>query len=296
MNDANLTFEKEMKIKSNKNKEYSLKISFNSQLNIQAKELNKFPEETFFGNFSLEYIIKNKYFSLCENIPDVKLTLEPIMNNIQNIILKEESNELILSFQLPHPLCKEIIFPLQKKEKDTKETIQDLYNLISKLNEKLISQENEINQLKAKLENQENEINQLKKKSKSDCFEKLNNPWSKEYQDKFRYTLKDGDFLAEKTQDNGHIDVIKSQNLFQIGKIYKLEYNGNKMNDNIKIKDREHYTFIIDIGEKKFTLYENLTKIGDYNFTFQENISALAAIRNIGNSVRIKTYEKNKSL
>ena len=39
-------------------------------------------------------------------------------------------------------------------------------------------------------------------------------------------------------------------------------------------------------------LYIDENKIGEYNFNFQDNIFAHASMRNIGNSVRIKTYEK----
>jgi len=39
-------------------------------------------------------------------------------------------------------------------------------------------------------------------------------------------------------------------------------------------------------------LFVNEIKKGEFNYNFQENIYPLAAIRKIGNSVKIKTYEK----
>ena len=63
--------------------------------------------------------------------------------------------------------------------------------------------------------------------------------------------------------------------------------------DNVSINNNDKkYTFIIDINNKKFSLFVNEIKKGEFNYNFQENIYPLAAIRKIGNSVKIKTYEK----
>ena len=114
MNVISTTLEKDIKIKTDKNNDYSLKIYFNSELKVKAKELNKLSEKSFIGNYNKEYILKNKYFSICENIPDIQLTLNSILKDDNNIYLKEEQNELKLILKLPHPNYKEINFPVEK--------------------------------------------------------------------------------------------------------------------------------------------------------------------------------------
>ena len=69
-------------------------------------------------------------------------------------------------------------------------------------------QGNEINDLKEKIKLQEKEINRLKKinnilSDNDGDFYEINNPWSKEKfkydnYEKFYYTLKENDYLAEK--------------------------------------------------------------------------------------------------
>ena len=343
MEEKDSILKKEMNIKSDKNIDYLLKISYSSELDINLKVLNKLPEESFIGNYNMEYIIKNKYFSFCENTQDIKLTLEPIIKEDKNIILKEEHGELKLILQLPHPICREIEFILKKEKKDTKDSINELYELINKLNDKVTLQGNEINDLKEKIKLQEKEINKLKKYNGNlpdinEDFKEINNPWSKEkfkYDDykTFYYTLKENDYLAEKTENDSHIHMIKSMNQLKKDNIYKLVFEtnyikgenfqvgfgdfneatsqcclkcgkcvglteeglfieGNKI-DNVSINNNDKkYTFIIDINNKKFSLFVNEIKKGEFNYNFQENIYPLAAIRKIGNSVKIKTYEK----
>ena len=199
-------------------------------------------------------------------------------------------------------------------------------------------QGNEINNLKEKIKFQENEIKNLKKINNilSDIngdFREINNPWSKEKfkydnYEKFYYTLKENDYLAEKTENNDYMHMIKSMNQLRRYNIYKLVFETNYLNgdnfhvgfgdfneatsyswlkgkikwglfiegtkiDNISINNIDKkYTFIIDINNKKFSLFVNEIKKGEFNFNFQENIYPLAATKKIGNSVKIKTYEK----
>ena len=344
MEEKDSILKKEMNIKSDKNIDYLLKISYSSELDISLKLLNKLPEESFIGNYNMEYIIKNKYFSFCENTQDIKQTLEPILKEDKNIILKEEHDELKLILQLPHPKCREIEFILKKEKKDTKDSINELYELINKLNDKVTLQGNEINYLKEKIKLQEKEIKMLKKfngilPDTDEDFKEINNPWSKEkfkYADykTFYYTLKENDYLAEKTENDNYIHMIKSMNQLKKDNIYKLVFEtnyikgenfqvgfgdfneatsqpwlkekikcvglteeglfieGNKI-DNVSINNNDKkYTFIIDINNKKFSLFVNEIKKGEFNYNFQENIYPLAAIRKIGNSVKIKTYVK----
>ena len=69
-------------------------------------------------------------------------------------------------------------------------------------------------------------------------------------------------------------------------------YIDKKKNGNFLIENGKKYEFEIDIAKKIFILSINGIKAGEFNFNFQDNIFAHAAIRKLGNSVRIKTYEK----
>ena len=331
MTEAPLSIPTEYNLNSNKNKSYSVKISFDSNLNITINTVNEIPQLSFKELFSSEYIKKNKYFSLCDNISDIILTLEPILKDEKNITLIEENNNLKLVIKLPHPKCPEIVFPFEKIKKDVDESINELYELINKLNNKVSQQEKEINELKEIIKK-----NDTEKK----IFEEIYNPWTKDIfkykyknQNLFYYTLKENGYLAEKTYDNSIMHIIKSHYQLRKDKIYKLEFtvnykggdieigfgdfnhstnyasfkdsdncvaltnaglyiNNKNLNKNIIIENGKKYDFIIDISRKKFILNIDGLKSAEYNFDFQDNIYAQAAIRNIGNSVTIKTFEK----
>ena len=74
-----------------------------------------------------------------------------------------------------------------------------------------------------------------------------------------------------------------------------LLINAKAINTNIKLENRKKYVFIIDITNKKFSIYKNGENFGEYEFNFQNNIYAQASIRNVGNSIQIKTYEKDNT-
>ena len=71
-----------------------------------------------------------------------------------------------------------------------------------------------------------------------------------------------------------------------------LIINKKNINNNIKIENGKKYEFIIDMKNKNFILNINGNKFGEFQFNFQDNVFAQACMRNLGNSVRIKTYEK----
>ena len=168
-------------------------------------------------------------------------------------------------------------------------------------------------------------------------FKEIDNPWTNkrftDYADVFYYTLKENNYLAEKTENNSYIHLIKSSYEFKKDKIYKLEFipnynkggdfyigfgdfnqtknksclnclnsvalrnnglyiNNSQVNGNVKIENGKKYEFIIDISKKYFILHIDKNEAGKYQINFKDNIFAHAAIRNIGNSLRIKTYEK----
>lgn len=70
-----------------------------------------------------------------------------------------------------------------------------------------------------------------------------------------------------------------------------LYINGSLIN-NLNLENGKKYEFIIDISKGTFILNIDEKKVGTFNFNFQDNIYAHAGMRKIGNSIRIKTYEK----
>ena len=190
------------------------------------------------------------------------------------------------------------------------------------------------------IEENDEEVNELIKNIKKfgrfdNIFKEINNPWTTEIlnHNAFLYTLKDNNYLAEKTEQNGHINLIKSSYQLKKNKIYKLIFlpnykdndfqigfadssqsskhswlkdsfncvaltneglyiNGIKINSNLILQNGKKYEFIIDISNKSFILTIDEINSGKFNFNFQDNIYAHAGIRNTGNSIRIKTYEK----
>jgi len=71
-----------------------------------------------------------------------------------------------------------------------------------------------------------------------------------------------------------------------------LIINQKNINNNLKIENGKKYEFIIDMKNKKFILNVNEVKSGEYDFDFQNNVFAQVAVRNLNNSIKIKTYEK----
>ena len=168
----------------------------------------------------------------------------------------------------------------------------------------------------------------------SNNFIEIDNPWTTEILNysTYLYTLKENNYLAEKTKQNDLMYLIKSKYEFKKGKIYKLVFvpnyiggdyhigfadfsqsskhswlkdsfncvgltncglyiNGSKIY-NINLENAKKYEFIIDISKGTFILNVNGNKVGIFNFNFHDNIYGHAGMRKIGNSIKIKTYEK----
>ena len=68
-------------------------------------------------------------------------------------------------------------------------------------------------------------------------FKEINNLWTTEIlnHDTFLYTLKDNNYLAEKTKQNGYINLIKSSYQFKKNKIYKLIFLPNYKDNDFQI-------------------------------------------------------------
>ena len=73
-----------------------------------------------------------------------------------------------------------------------------------------------------------------------------------------------------------------------------LFIKGTKVNGGLKIENGKINDFIINILKKSFELNINKVKAGEYDFNYDNNnIYSLAGMRNIGNSVSIKTFVKD---
>ena len=116
MEDAPLPNENIILVKSDKNNTYKIKFTaLDNYLLIQSMKESK--ENIIYENrIQLTDIKLNKYFSICDSIYDVLLTLKPNLTN--NIKLEEINNKLKLIIPLNHPLAKEIIFNLKILEND----------------------------------------------------------------------------------------------------------------------------------------------------------------------------------
>jgi hypothetical protein len=86
----------------------------NSGLDIDISSVKDTPKKSFKNNFNLNYIMKNKYFSFCENLADVINILAPILEDDKNLSLIE-TNGFQLAIKLPHPKCPEIVFKSPKR-------------------------------------------------------------------------------------------------------------------------------------------------------------------------------------
>ena len=221
---------------------------------------------------------------------------------------------------------------IEKKITNIEDINKGIENCKKNINQKIrfIPEDNK-EEMKEFLEN----IKKFGKLMQNDYFEIIHNPWTNErfkYKDIFYYTLKEDNYLAEKTENNGYIHLIKSEYQLKKNKIYKIEFdinykggdydigfgdfskstftsslylsdnsvsvskkglyiNKNEINNNIKIENGKT-VFIIDMKNKKFSANINGSNFGEFEFNFQDNVYAQASMRNLGNSIKIKTYEK----
>ena len=308
--------------KINENKE-KIKLKVQSVFTKIRNELNN-REDTLLleidrlynDNYSNEKIIKDS-----EKLPEkIKLLLE----NVENI--EKEYNDDKLSLFINDCI-----------------NIEDNIQNIIKINENIKIYKRIHNQKIHFVPEDEESINKFLENIKkfgelnTDSFTEINNPWTTTrfiIKNVFYYTLKENDYIAEKTENYSHIHLIKSSYQFKKDVIYKLEYivnyinggdidigfadfsrsnsvsrlissqnsvalsneglyiNSSIVNKNLTIKKGKKFEFIIDMSKKKFILNIDNIKSGEFSFNFENNIYAQAAIRKIGNSVKIKTYEK----
>ena len=136
-----IQFQKE----SDKGAKYSIEIkALNEYIKIFINSNDTIPSSLYEKKIYLSDVKTNRYLSICANIQELFLTLQPQLKLIEQLKLKEKKNALDLLIPLPSPLIKEVIFSIQKIEKDLSMEVKDLYkiinqqqDLINKLNDRI---------------------------------------------------------------------------------------------------------------------------------------------------------------
>lgn len=120
---------------SDKMKKYSItfQINLNSELNVSAIEENT--KKKFSSDFSLSYLKNNRYLSLLDTIEEM---FDEIINRItkKNPLLYEEKNFLKIVIETSHFKFKDITLCIEDKEKNISEKINELYDIVWKLQER----------------------------------------------------------------------------------------------------------------------------------------------------------------
>ena len=255
---------------------------------------------------------------------------EKLPNKIKDLLEKTENMKEINE----NRLCSFInnCIDIENNIKNIKEISNSIRNYKNNSNKKILFTPENNEGINEFLEN----IKKFGNLGQNNYFELIHNPWTYErykYNNIFYYTLKEDNYIAEKTEDNNYIHLIKTEYQLKKDKIYKIEFdinykggdfeigfadfskstsyaclsisnnfvsvtnkgliiNQNNINNNIKIENGKKYEFIIDMKNKNFILNFNGKKFGKFQFNFQDNVFAQACMRNLGNSVKIKTYEK----
>ena len=136
-----IQFQKE----SDKGAKYSIEIkALNEYIKILINSNDTIPSSSYEKKIYLSDVKNNRYLSICADIQELYLTLQPQLKLIDQLKLIEKENALDLLIPLPSPLIKEVIFSIPKLEKDLSMEVKDLYkiinqqqDLINKLNDRI---------------------------------------------------------------------------------------------------------------------------------------------------------------
>ena len=336
--------EKKNKIKDNINYLKDISNNLQKSLDLLKTIFEKFTKDKEELKKNIQQIFTKIRNELNNREDELLLEVDKKYNNIYfNDSIMKESEKLPNKIKLS--LEKVCVIDKEYNDNNLSLFISDCINIENNIKEintikEKIDKCNELDNFKITfIEENGEEVNKLLENIKEfgcfdNIFKEINNPWTTEIlnHDTFLYTLKDNNYLAEKTKQNGYINLIKSSYQFKKNKIYKLVFlpnyrdddfhigfadsnqsaqnvwlknsfncvaltndglyiNGSKKN-NLNLENGKKYEFIIDISKKSFILNIDEINAGKFNFNFQDNIYAHAGIRNIGNSIRIKTYEK----
>jgi len=256
MDEGPLTLEKsfQLELLSDKNNSYSLEFNLNSCIEIIANQINNIINKSYSNKYSFEEIRETKYFlqfdTFSEILDEIKIRIDS-----NKIVIKENENKLIINVPLPSTKNKEIIFELNPIIKSNNERLNDLTDLIIKLNTEMNKIKNENMQSKnEEIINLKNEIKQLN--------DKYNNLEKKEIQLNNENTqlkkeinnFKDKETQLKSSNDQIIIDInfLKSENTQLKNEANELKNNNNQLKNEVdKLKNE------VTQLKNKNTLLEN---------------------------------------
>jgi hypothetical protein len=169
-----LKSEKTYKIVSDKNNSFSIIFkNLDSCIEIYAYYQDEILKHFYNNKFTLDSLKKNnRYFSLFESIDEVYNDLIILLDKNQTKIL-EDKNFISISIPMESLKIKELLFVINKLEKNDNEKMQEIFSLIlemkteiKKLNENKNLKE-EIKNLKEDNKNLKEEIKNLKEENKN---------------------------------------------------------------------------------------------------------------------------------
>ena len=233
--------EKTIEITSNKNNLYKIiLINEESSLLIKAKFVDSILTLNFEERYSLESIKKNPFFNYYESIDEILEELFSLIDN-KKIKLIEENKQIILIFQLPIHKIKEIKFSLKEKEKNDKDRINELFDIVLNLKKenqmlkeenlnfknRLEKNEKEIQELVKRIENYENKINSIEIENKKVLAIKEKELKLKNIDSKI---LTNYDYIELINKRLKNKEILKEKEV-----IYKLLYRASRDGDEAKI-------------------------------------------------------------
>ena len=279
---------KNFSIKSDKNNTFNIEFYADqaSFLNIKINSVNKIPSISYSEKLSLSDITKkNKYFLICENISDVLNILEPIIKISENIKLTEKSNELVLNINVPNPLSPNLIFEIKAQKKDLNLSIEELYEINNKLN-------NRINILEKTVHDQQKIILSLD--------ERLKKIEEKNLKKNEQSLINNSKIIGNNRESENIIkDWISPNKNISFNLIYRMTRDGTSLNDFHKLCDNKGSTLLLIETDKNYKFggytpldYENSekykTKTDESTFLF--SLNKLKKFTKIKNGKSLSVY------
>ena len=274
MEEIQLTPEKSFQIElsSDKNNSYSLEFNLNNYIEITANQINNIIHKSYSNKYSFEEIRETKYFLQFDTLDEI---LEEIKDRIYNnkIILKEDDNNLILNIPLPSSKNKEIIFELKPVIKSSNDRLNELTDLIMKLNMEINNIKNvEIANLNKENKHLNEENEQIKKE--------INYIKNKELQ-----------LINSNEQIINNVNFLKNENNQLKNDINLLKKEVGKLkNDNNQMKDSS-----IQLKNENMQLKKEVTELNEklnILWSWRENMR----IKNLDSKIINDNKEYNESL
>ena len=158
---------KNYSLTSNKSNKYQINF-FNRQGNnlyIKTQKEGNLTPKNYEGIFSLEKIKENQFFYIYNSLNEILDEIFPLIEN-GKAELKEENNILNLIINLPIKKVKEVSFILKENEKSDKNKINELYQIVSNLQQENCELKKINENLIKKIENLEKRVNLIEEINK----------------------------------------------------------------------------------------------------------------------------------